>query len=107
METKDYLTLLLSSLALLVSFLAYRNSRKTTILAAAQHKHETILEAAERRNDVITEFLGVGILISEARSYSERLYSRVTRNQSATETEGEGLTLRISARMGCGTSRTR
>jgi hypothetical protein len=67
MQAKDYLTLLLSSLALLVSFSAYLLNYRTNRKSNAAKAKIDVVEASGRRNDIVYEYAGVMNLINEVR----------------------------------------
>src|SRR5262245_46543001 len=72
MQTKDYLTLILSSLALVVSVYAAWLSRSSFGLARSAFKRLQefdVVEAVTRKNTILKEYEGLMKLIEEVRFY--------------------------------------
>jgi hypothetical protein len=77
MQTKDYLTLLLSLLSLLVAtsslFVSYRANAK----AGAAKTIADVVEVVSRKNEIVNEYQYVLILVAEYRFYTRRLFTMV------------------------------
>jgi hypothetical protein len=69
METKDYLTLFMSSLSLLVAAGSYFLSSRTKATT-------DIVEVVSRKNEIVNEYQAALFLIAECRFYTERLSCR-------------------------------
>lgn len=88
MQTKDYLTLLVSALSLLVALASFLRAQRADRKSDDAINKTAVVNAAERKNEIVTAYQGVLHLLSDYRFYTERLARRVSELKAAGKVGG-------------------
>jgi hypothetical protein len=90
-QTKDYLTLLLSLLSLLVATSSFFMSRRANARAGAAKNVTDVVEVASRKNEIVNEYNYVLILVGEYRFYTRRLSTMLAELGPGNDPEGHSM----------------
>src|SRR5215467_3451051 len=91
METKDYLTLLVSLLSLLVATSSLLVSYRVNAKAGAAKTVADVVEVASRKNEIVNEYQYVLILIAEYRFYTRRLSTMLAELGPGNDPDGHSM----------------